>query len=73
MPAPARATERPPKTQPETATATETLPLEERIRRRAYELYVERGSQSGSELDDWLQAEEAIQSAVEQQREAEYA
>jgi len=26
-------------------------------RRRAYELYVQRGSQSGSELDDWLQAE----------------
>ena len=36
------------------------LPLEERIRRRAYELYVQRGNQSGSELDDWLQAEEKI-------------
>ena len=38
----------------------ETLPLEERIRQRAHELYVERGNQSGSELDDWLQAEEEI-------------
>jgi len=38
----------------------ETLPLEERIRQRANELYVERGNQFGSELDDWLQAEEEI-------------
>jgi len=45
---------------------TETLALEERIRRRAYELYVERGNQSGSEVDDWLQAEEEIRSAEEQ-------
>jgi DUF2934 family protein len=28
------------------------------IRRRAYQLYVERGSASGAELDDWLQAED---------------
>jgi Protein of unknown function (DUF2934) len=32
----------------------------ERIRRRAHELYVQRGRQSGSELDDWLRAEEEI-------------
>ena len=38
----------------------ETLPLEERIRRRAYELYVERGNESGSDLGDWLQAKEEI-------------
>ena len=44
----------------------ETLALEGRIRRRAYELYVQRGSQSGSELDDWLQAEEEIERAEEQ-------
>ena len=44
----------------------ETLAVEERIRRRAYELYVERGNESGSELDDWLQAEEEIQTAEEQ-------
>jgi hypothetical protein len=36
------------------------LSLAERIHRRAYELYVNRGNQSGSELDDWLQAEEEI-------------
>ena len=55
---------------PRAALATElrieTLPLEERIRRRAYELYVERGSESGSELDDWLQAEEEIRRAEEE-------
>jgi hypothetical protein len=41
----------------------ERLSLEERIQRRAYELYVQRGNESGSELDDWLQAEEEIRRA----------
>jgi Protein of unknown function (DUF2934) len=36
------------------------LSLAERIHRRAYELYVLRGNQSRSEIDDWLQAEEEI-------------
>src|SRR2546422_610827 len=56
MPGPARAKEPP----------IETLPLEARIQRRAYELYVVQGNQSASELDDWLQAEEEIRSAEEQ-------
>jgi len=30
---------------------------QETIRFRAYEIYLERGSLSGSELDDWIQAE----------------
>ena len=30
------------------------LSLAERIYRRAYELYVQRGNQSRSEIDDWL-------------------
>jgi hypothetical protein len=38
---------------------SESLPLEERIRRRAYELYVQRGNESGSELDDWLHGRNA--------------
>jgi hypothetical protein len=43
------------------ATATEeTLSLEQRIRRRAYELYVQRGHHSGRELDDWVEAEREI-------------
>ena len=36
------------------------LLLEERIRRRAHEIYLSRGAQPGSELDDWLQAEREI-------------
>jgi hypothetical protein len=45
--------------------AIETLPFEERIRRRAYELYVERGNESGSEIEDWLQAEDELLQARE--------
>ncbi len=56
MPATARAKESP----------NETLPLVERIQRRAYEIYVQRGNQFGSEFDDWLQAEEEIRRAEEE-------
>ena len=42
-----------------------TIPLEEQIQRRAYELYVQRGGTSGSELADWLQAESEILMARE--------
>jgi hypothetical protein len=34
--------------------------LEEEIRRRAYELYEERGCEDGHDLDDWLRAEAEI-------------
>jgi hypothetical protein len=34
------------------------------IRRRAYEIYLERGEQPGSELDDWLQAERELDGGV---------
>jgi len=56
MPAFARAKEVPSK----------TLSREERIRQRAHELYLRRGNQPGSEIDDWLQAEEEIRSAEEE-------
>jgi hypothetical protein len=56
MPAPARAKK----------LVTEELSLEEQVRCRAYDLYVERGNESGSELDDWLQAEDEIHQAQEQ-------
>jgi hypothetical protein len=42
------------------APDSEMLSIEERIERRAYELYVQRGKQSGSELEDWLQAETEV-------------
>jgi len=54
MPAPARAKEAP----------TKPVSLEEKIRQRAYELYILRGNESGSELDDWLQAEDEILAAA---------
>lgn len=41
-------------------TSIEPLPLEEQIRRRAYELYVQRGNQAGSDIEDWLQAQAEI-------------
>lgn len=34
--------------------------LEDRIRRRAYEIHLERGEQPGSELDDWFRAEHEL-------------
>ena len=39
------------------------LPLEERIRQRAYEIYLTRGSLDGSDVDDWLRAEAQILAA----------
>jgi hypothetical protein len=45
-----------PQAQPE----YDTLPLEQRIRERAHEIYLQRGGQDGSDLEDWLQAEEEI-------------
>lgn len=38
------------------------LPLEEQIKQRAHEIYLQRGGQDGSDLDDWLQAEQEINS-----------
>jgi hypothetical protein len=52
-------------TQPE----TEEVPvgnsaLPEEIRHRAYEIYLERGKQSGHDVDDWLQAEQELDRVV---------
>jgi len=45
------------------------LPLEERVRLRAHQLYIDRGNESGSEMDDWLQAEEELSAEQEQRME----
>lgn len=42
--------------------------IEERIRRRAYELYAQRGRVDGFALDDWLQAERQILGAQKQRK-----
>ena len=39
---------------------TRSNDIEERIRRRAYELYEQRGMIDGHALDDWLQAEAEV-------------
>ena len=38
--------------------------LDEEIRRRAYQLYVERGGEHGRDLDDWLQAKREFESGA---------
>jgi hypothetical protein len=41
-------------------TTESTSELQEQIRRRAHELYEQRGRNDGHELDDWLQAESEV-------------
>jgi hypothetical protein len=38
----------------------QNLDREEQVRRRAYEIYEQRGTVAGSEIEDWLQAEAEI-------------
>jgi len=45
--------------------APEDEPREEKIRRRAYELYVERGYMPGYDVEDWIQAEQELSSEAE--------
>jgi Protein of unknown function (DUF2934) len=42
----------------------ENSALDEEIRCRAYEIYLERGQQPGAELEDWLQAERELEGAA---------
>jgi len=49
------AAKKPPATETE-----EPQGLKSQIRRRAFELYQERGREDGHQLDDWLLAEEEI-------------
>jgi hypothetical protein len=43
----------------------DSVPLEEQIRRRAHQIYLQRGGDGGSELDDWLEAESEIRAEKE--------
>ena len=38
----------------------QTMPSREEIERRAYDRYVQRGGRDGSDLDDWLAAEQEL-------------
>ena len=55
---------------PQTTSAdrspSEEVSVEEQIRRRAYERYVERAGLDGSDLQDWLRAEEEIRTTQEE-------
>jgi len=57
----ARASVRPKKQQQKAVPLA--VPLEERIRQRAHEIYLQRGGRDGSELEDWLQAEAEMRQA----------
>lgn len=48
-----------------TAATQEAADLQARIAKRAYELYLQRGGQDGSALEDWLQAEREIRRAAQ--------
>jgi hypothetical protein len=45
--------------------SNDSSPLNEAIAKRAYELYLQRGSVSGHELDDWLEAEAELSRTAE--------
>jgi hypothetical protein len=45
---------------PSVQTTESGIDLQERIRLRAYQLYKQRGSEHGRDLDDWLQAESEV-------------
>ncbi|MFZ3369527.1 MAG: DUF2934 domain-containing protein [Candidatus Sulfotelmatobacter sp.] len=49
-----------PRTPSAASVLIEPKTLEDQIRRRAFELYEERGREDGHELEDWLRAEEEI-------------
>jgi hypothetical protein len=36
------------------------IDVQEQVRRRAYEIFQQRGMEPGSELEDWLQAEAEV-------------
>jgi hypothetical protein len=44
---------------------TAVQPCDNDIRYRAYEIYIARGEQPGSDLDDWLQAERELGAPAE--------
>jgi len=51
-------------------TSGNCTPSCDEIRLRAYEIYLERGSLAGKELDDWLQAEREINGHAQQRCES---
>ena len=46
------------------------IKMEDEVRRRAYEIFVERGSRPGSEAEDWLTAEREVRQRYQKQHSA---
>ena len=44
----------------ETRATEFPVDIQEQVRRRAFELYEQRGREGGHDLDDWLQAESEL-------------
>jgi len=60
--------EKPKATAPEVAKiTTEAADMQQAIRRRAYELYLQRGAQDGRDCEDWLRAESEVLERFEAQ------
>ena len=45
-------------------------PTFEEIQMRAYEIYIQRGRQAGSDLDDWFQAEKELTTSQNSSRDS---
>jgi len=43
-------------------------PREDKVRQRAYEIYLARGAQQGDEVSDWLAAEREFEESNEQRK-----
>lgn len=52
---------------PEVRKNVVPISLEDEIRRRAYELYLERGSVAGNQHEDWAAAEREVRARYQQQ------
>jgi hypothetical protein len=52
---------------PKKVIQKQSIPLEEQIRQRAHQIYLQRGRQHGSALDDWLRAEAELRQAEEEE------
>lgn len=48
------------------AEKLQNLPSREQIERRAYEIYLQRGGVDGSDLADWLMAEEELKASFKE-------
>jgi hypothetical protein len=62
-----RAPAAPKRDAPKKGVEKQSIPLEEQIRQRAHQIYLQRGGQHGSDVNDWLQAEVELRHAEEEE------